>query len=1251
MCVFFLCWALRKQVRLRFHRAWLSLLYPASRSLLFPSLSVVLPALCFPFLHNVVSFRFHDETVSSVLASSDPQNAQSREPVVSPASRVVALSRHANRVSYVGKMSCLHCIPSFSLSFSASLGWGKLRDTRIFFVFLASLLSAGLLHVSAGARSPSLFSFSDPLLSFRPFESLPPSLSSALDPSSSRSSSLSNSMSRSLLESGDPSLVRSRASPCLRDFLSRFHSSSSSESSLRLQLNVSPSALLTSKFASFLNPPSASVSLCASNMASGSLAKLSACSRCPQPCCGPSRRVVRSFLAPLLSPRVPGRASHALKFLRYGPQKTQTVGMPSSRLPGASLAFMPSPWHIAQTRHTPSPASLCSSSASPRPCPSSFTVCFSLSSPLRLDPARDTRRPRWPFAAVWSFSPSVSTSPASRSSSSRPTPDSSSPCPLSAESSRAPLADALSLSACGDDIGEADEESRTLEEHAFASPFLADACRRGVLAHGNALPRLDQLLTSWTAALLEQEGRKRRVGELESSKMNSNHRCQKTGQPSGERGMPDEQPDAPLSFYLGIDLTGGSLHIGHLLPLLLLRRLQCLQLVRPVLLLGTATTLVGDPTGKFLNFVKSKRLFSSLSAASPKRSSLLDSVLRDLAADARWRAESEEKAEGSRGCMQPNSPQAFCLDVAKAGEVESNRDAIARQLAQLFNLDSASDGVVPALRPEPAETLCSSLSISPPSPPPAAIVENCSWLSGLSSLDFLTEFGAFLSLPRLLSRSSVEETLGPCLFGRGDRSPTRSSSRNKANFSFASLAYAVLQAVDWCFLRRRFGVVGQVGGRDQWGNISTGLELARRRDNLCLFGLTTPLLLNRAGVKMGKSGGGAGTKGTRREGEGERAGGGKEGAMHAKTPGGKTVWLRKDLTPPVEFWRYWRNVDDTDVKRLLRWFTLLSLPEIEALEEDTRHCGAGALNYLKEVLADHVTTLVHGPSVTKAVRAVVTAGRRQSSAPGVSRVDPSGALQGGEVAPANEFDQAKEPSAARLPPTHFLKSSCVGPSQTEARGVGEKPGQLPLSGGVPGVSPESRGTGTHAPEAEDAPPAEHVCLGDGGDTPGSQKRLSLSRLLAGVCLCPSRAAARRLIAQGAVRINGKRIQADGEITLADFEEFVWRPSAAGAAIQEKRDEKQGRGGERADGERGRGTEGEEEVEKEATDEEGRLERHDQQETEQNKENRNEENLEKATQPVHQSVISVGKKGFAVIHLIDDADWPPEKRNDHLLVAE
>ncbi|KEP67021.1 UNVERIFIED_CONTAM: tyrosine-tRNA ligase [Hammondia hammondi] len=1082
-------------------------------------------------------------------------------------------------------------------------------------------------------------------------------------------------MSVSLLESGDLSPVRSRGSACLRDFLSRSQSSSSAESSLRLHLNLSPSALLTANSASLLKPPSVSVPLCSSSVTSRSLEKLAACSRSRQPCCVPSRRRSRYLCASLLSPRVPRRAPHAGKFLRYRPKAKQTVDTPASPFPGASVAFVPSSWQVTQTRHTPTQAPLCSSSASPRPCPSSFTVCFSLSSSLRGDPAQDTRRPRSPFAAVWSFSPSVFTSPSSRSC--------SSPCPLSAGSSRSPLADSLSLSS-GDDLGEAAEESRTWEGQVFASPFLADACRRGVLAHGNALPRLDQLLTSWTAAVLEREDRANR---RESSQMNPKHglntaeaderrgedtprssrldacrttgipatrrtqeNSHKAGRPSGECGAPDKHADAPLSFYLGIDLTGGSLHIGHLLPLLLLRRMQCLQLVRPVLVLGTATTRVGDPTGKFLNFVKSKRLFSSLSVASPEQSSLLDSVLRDLGADARWRAESEEKPEGSRGSTQPHSSQAFCLDVAKVGEIESNRDAIARQLAQLFNLNSASDGVVPALSPEPAETLRSSLSTSPPSPPPAAIVENCSWLSGLSSLDFLTEFGAFLSLPRLLSRSSVEETLGPGLFGRGDRSPTRSSSRSKANFSFASLAYAVLQAVDWCFLRRRFGVVGQVGGRDQWGNISTGLELARRRDNLCLFGLTTPLLLSRGGVKMGKSGGGGGAKGTQREGEGERGGGGKEGSMHASTPGAKTVWLRKDLTPPVEFWRYWRNVDDADVKRLLRWFTLLSLPEIEALEEDTRHCGDRALNYLKEVLADHVTTLVHGPSVTKAVRAVVTAGRRQRSAPASSCVHPSVVLQGSEVAVENEFDQAKEPGAMMLPPTHFLKLSCVGPSQREAQGVGEKRGQLLRSEeGLPGESPESRGTGMDAHEADGSSEAEHVCLGDGGETHGSQKRLSVSRLLARVCLCPSRAAAKRLIAQGAVRINGKRIQADGEITLADFEEVVRRPSAAGVETQEERDEKQGRGRERADGERGR--EGEEEEGKGATDEEGRLERHGGQETEQKKENSNEGNLETVSQPVRQSAISVGKKGFAVIHLTDDADWPPGKRDDHLIVAE
>ncbi|CBZ53635.1 putative tyrosyl-tRNA synthetase [Neospora caninum Liverpool] len=933
-----------------------------------------------------------------------------------------------------------------------------------------------------------------------------------------------------------------------------------------------------------------------------------------------------------------------------------------------------------------------------------LSLCLPLSVSVSRSKLPNRRRPKT-RASRPGFSPAVF--PSRLSSPSFPL------SPSSASSPRFPARLALSAPAFplslepGEEVGEDSGENRPWDEHAFASPFLVDAFARGVIAHGNALARLDRLLVAWTGAVVARETDKRQseeparahaprtpgnpgTGETHASAClrarlpsvsdacdQASLKAAKRSCAAGEehnsqdatagRDGEDASCDQPLSFYLGIDLTGRSLHIGHLLPLLLLRRLQCLQLVRPVILLGTATTLVGDPTGKFQhNFVKPRTVFSSSLSARSSRTlrsqpSLLDSVLQDVDAEAGCRSGEEGRGELA---ARDFSRHAFCLDANKTAKIDENRAAIARQLTSIFNLDVSDPSGGFPLPASPATA----------KPPPATIVENRAWLGGLSSLDFLTEFGAYLSLPRLLSRSSVEETLGPCLPARN--TPTRSGdagaqpqkAASKANFSFASLAYSVLQAVDWSFLRRRLGVVGQVGGGDQWGNIATGLELARRRDNARLFGITTPLLLHRSGVKMGKSGspGGTGTRtGTdsafRRgdEGEGGRVDESRRGhSTLPKSPGGKTVWLRKDLTPPVEFWQHWRNVDDGDVRRLLRWFTLLSVPEIDALEEDTRHCGERGLNYLKEVLADHVTTLVHGSSITRAVRAVVTAGRQQSSfafasAPALPLRPPEYAGSESEAG-ENETAETVEVSGA-LPPTHFLRRSWLGAARAAA---GNAEGSAsPVRSPAECRDSGSLGNGAGEGDADVAIGATFAS-GRGADEGRTQaspqpRRPFLSLLLSRLCLCRSRAAARRLIAQGTVRINGKKLQADGEVALAlaDFEEVaVQSPSEPGvqthAAIREK-DERHSEG----EGE----ALGTEQTEKTGAQDAGggtgdpRLEG----DGKRNDERANGEPLKagRRTRSVHQCAISVGRKGFAVLHLIDEADWPEAKRDEHLIVVE
>ena len=167
-------------------------------------------------------------------------------------------------------------------------------------------------------------------------------------------------------------------------------------------------------------------------------------------------------------------------------------------------------------------------------------------------------------------------------------------------------------------------------------------------------------------------------------------------------------------------------------------------------------------------------------------------------------------------------------------------------------------------------------------PADAAMVNNADWLDRISYIPFLREYGRHFSVNRMLSMDSVRLRL--------DR---------EQPLSFLEFNYAVLQSYDFLELARRFGCRLQMGGSDQWGNIVSGIDLARRAEGSDLFGLTTPLIQTASGAKMGKTAGGA-------------------------------VWLNAELVSPYEYWQFWRNTEDGDVGRFLRLFTELPMEEIVA---------------------------------------------------------------------------------------------------------------------------------------------------------------------------------------------------------------------------------------------------------------------------------------------------------------------------------
>ena len=277
-----------------------------------------------------------------------------------------------------------------------------------------------------------------------------------------------------------------------------------------------------------------------------------------------------------------------------------------------------------------------------------------------------------------------------------------------------------------------------------------------------------------------------------------------------------------ISAYIGFDATAPSLHVGNLVSIMLLRRLQQAG-HRPIVLMGGGTTKVGDPSGKD----ESRKLLTT-------------------------------------------------------EEINSNIASIRRVFGHLLTFGEG--------------------------PSEAIMVNNADWLDTLAYIPFLRDIGRHFTINRMLTFDSVRLRL--------DR---------EQPMTFLEFNYMILQAYDFLELSRRVGCRAQFGGSDQWGNIINGIELGRRIDGTELLGVTTPLITNADGAKMGKTAKGA-------------------------------VWLDGNLLSPYDYWQFWRNTQDADVGRFLKLFTDLPLTEIDKLES-----VAGAeINNAKIVLATEATAMLHG---------------------------------------------------------------------------------------------------------------------------------------------------------------------------------------------------------------------------------------------------------------------------------------------------
>lgn len=293
-------------------------------------------------------------------------------------------------------------------------------------------------------------------------------------------------------------------------------------------------------------------------------------------------------------------------------------------------------------------------------------------------------------------------------------------------------------------------------------------------------------------------------------------------QQTDESGIENVLNKEQVTLYCGADPTADSLHIGHLLPFLTLRRFQE-HGHRPLVLIGGGTRMIGDPSGK-----------------------------------------SEERV------LQTEE------------QVELNVQGISEQMHKIFEFGTDKG---------------------------AKLVNNKDWLSQISLIDFLRDYGKHVGVNYMLGKDSIQ-------------------SRLEYGISFTEFTYTILQAIDFGHLNNTYNCKVQVGGSDQWGNITSGIELMRRMYGQTeAYGLTIPLVVKSDGKKFGKSEGGA-------------------------------VWLDATKTSPYEFYQFWINTTDDDVIKFLKYFTFLEKEEIEALEKSLNE--APHLREAQKALAENVTRFIHG---------------------------------------------------------------------------------------------------------------------------------------------------------------------------------------------------------------------------------------------------------------------------------------------------
>jgi tyrosyl-tRNA synthetase len=289
-------------------------------------------------------------------------------------------------------------------------------------------------------------------------------------------------------------------------------------------------------------------------------------------------------------------------------------------------------------------------------------------------------------------------------------------------------------------------------------------------------------------------------------------------------GVRDALARGPMTLYIGFDPTAASLHVGSLLPMMALARMQRFGHA-PIAIVGGGTGMIGDPSGK--------------------------------------------TAERQLMTIE---------------EIDANLAGIRGQLAKVLDFDAPGN--------------------------PARIVNNADWLRPLNYLEFLRDIGKYFTVNYMLAKESVKRRID-----------------QEDGISYTEFSYLMLQSYDYLTLFDRYGCTLQMGGSDQWGNITAGADLIRRLRGAKAHGLVMPLVTTAAGVKFGKTEAGA-------------------------------VWLDPKLTSPFRFYQFWLNTDDRDVVKYLKFFTFLGREEIAALEGLV--ASAPERREAQRVLAREVTRMLHG---------------------------------------------------------------------------------------------------------------------------------------------------------------------------------------------------------------------------------------------------------------------------------------------------